>query len=299
MGKFINPFTDMGFKMIFGQEVNKSLLIDFLNNLLEGERVITDVQFLDKEQLPSMENERGLIYDVYCKTDTDERIIIEMQNRWQLNFKDRALLYLSRSIVEQGKRGTSGRSYAINAVYGVFFMNFKEVAIGRDFRTDIALMDMRHKSQFSDKLRMIFLQLPEFRKEADECENYFERWIFVLKNMDILERMPWAAQYAAFKKLSEICEMAALTPQERSRYEESIKVYRDNIAIAERDWMEGKAAGLAEGKAAGLAEGKAAGLAEGKAAGLAEVAKNLKEMGLPLPDISKATGLTEAEIEAL
>lgn len=136
-------------------------------------------------------------------------------------------------------------------------------------------MDMRHKSQFSDKLRMIFLQLPEFRKEADECENYFERWIFVLKNMDILERMPWAAQYAAFKKLSEICETAALTPQERSRYEESIKVYRDNIAIAERDWMEGKAAGLAE------------------------VAKNLKDMGLPPADISKATGLTEAEIEAL
>ncbi len=132
-------------------------------------------------------------------------------------------------------------------------------------------MDMRHK------------RLPEFRKEAAECENYFERWIFVLKNMDILERMPWAAQYAAFKKLSEICETAALTPQERSRYEESIKVYRDNIAIAERDWMEGKAAGLAEGKAAGLAE----------------VAKNLKKMGLPLPDISKATGLTEAEIEAL
>lgn len=166
-------------------------------------------------------------------------------------------------------------------------MNFKEIAIGHDFRTDIALMDMRHKSQFSDKLRMIFLQLPEFRKEAEECENYFERWIFVLKNMDILERMPWAAQYAAFKKLSEICETAALTPQERSRYEESIKVYRDNIAIAERDWMEGKAAGLAEGKAAGLAEGKA------------KVAKNLKDMGLPLPDISKATGLTEAEIEAL
>lgn len=79
MGKFINPFTDMGFKMIFGQEVNKSLLIDFLNNLLKGERVIKDVQFLDKEQLPSMENERGLIYDVYCRTDTGARIVIEMQ----------------------------------------------------------------------------------------------------------------------------------------------------------------------------------------------------------------------------
>ena len=52
MGKFINPFTDVGFKLIFGQEINKDLLIDFLNSLLEGERHIKDIRFLDKELLP-------------------------------------------------------------------------------------------------------------------------------------------------------------------------------------------------------------------------------------------------------
>ena len=52
MGKFINPFTDYGFKKIFGQEVSKELLIEFLNDLLEGERVITDLTFLNNEQLP-------------------------------------------------------------------------------------------------------------------------------------------------------------------------------------------------------------------------------------------------------
>ena len=52
MGKFINPFTDVGFKKIFGQEVSKDLLIDFLNDLLVGERSIKDITFLDKELLP-------------------------------------------------------------------------------------------------------------------------------------------------------------------------------------------------------------------------------------------------------
>ena len=52
MSKFINPFTDYGFKLIFGREVSKDLLIEFLNDLLEGERVITDLQFLNNEQLP-------------------------------------------------------------------------------------------------------------------------------------------------------------------------------------------------------------------------------------------------------
>lgn len=43
MGKFINPFTDIGFKRIFGQEISKPLLLDFLNNLLKGEKVITNI----------------------------------------------------------------------------------------------------------------------------------------------------------------------------------------------------------------------------------------------------------------
>ncbi|MBR3453937.1 MAG: PD-(D/E)XK nuclease family transposase, partial [Bacteroidaceae bacterium] len=51
MGRFINPFTDTGFKRIFGQEMSKPVLIKFLNALLQDERSITDLQFLDKEQI--------------------------------------------------------------------------------------------------------------------------------------------------------------------------------------------------------------------------------------------------------
>ena len=65
MGKFINPFTDVGFKKIFGQEVSKDLLIDFLNDLLVGERSIKDITFLDKELLPEYMGDRGVIYDIY------------------------------------------------------------------------------------------------------------------------------------------------------------------------------------------------------------------------------------------
>lgn len=283
MGKFINPFTDVGFKMIFGQEISKPLLIDFLNNLLEGERHITDLQFLDKERLRERNEDRGLIYDVYCKTDTGEHILVEMQNRSQSHFKERALLYLSKAIVEQSRKGKEGSTYELNAVYGVFFMNFSDHLFTRKFRTDVALCDMQTNKVFSDKMRMIFLQLPEFKKEAEECKNYFERWIYVLKNMEILNRMPWAAQYAAFQRLSEICETAALTPQERNRYEESIKVYRDNLAIAERAAEEGKAVGRKEGEE--LAK--------------IEVARKMKANGFLPNVISEMTGLSEEQIASL
>ena len=52
MAKYINPFTDWGFKRLFGQEFSKDLLISFLNDLLEGELRVKNVTFMDKEQLP-------------------------------------------------------------------------------------------------------------------------------------------------------------------------------------------------------------------------------------------------------
>ena len=124
MAKFINPFTDMGFKRIFGQEINKDLLIDFLNALLKGERRVKDIRFLDKELLPEYENDRSLIYDIYCTDENGEQFIVEMQNREHVNFRERTLYYLSQAIARQGEKGT-GWQFDLKAVYGVFFLNFR------------------------------------------------------------------------------------------------------------------------------------------------------------------------------
>ncbi len=67
------------------------MLIDFLNDLLVGEKRILDITFLDKEILPEYDNDRGLIYDVYCTNEDGEQFIVEMQNREQVYFRDRAL----------------------------------------------------------------------------------------------------------------------------------------------------------------------------------------------------------------
>ena len=123
MGKFINPFTDVGFKRIFGQEINKDLLIDFLNALLEGERQVKDITFLDKEQLPVFEDDRKLIYDVYCTDENGEQFIVEMQNQSHLNFRSRTVYYLSQAVARQGEKG-SRWMYDLKAVYPHNFLNF-------------------------------------------------------------------------------------------------------------------------------------------------------------------------------
>ena len=163
MGRFINPFTDMGFKRIFGQEATKDLLIEFLNDLLVGEKQIKDIRFLDKELIPEYNEGRGIIYDVYCTTEEGEHFIVEMQNKSQINFKERALYYLSSAIARQGIKGSEWM-FDIKAVYGVFFMNFTLKDSPQKLKTDVMLLDRETYKTFSDKLRFIFIELPYFKK---------------------------------------------------------------------------------------------------------------------------------------
>ena len=295
MAKFINPFTDWGFKHIFGREISKGLLISFLNDLFAGEFRIADLKFNNNERQGLTKDGRGVVFDIFCTTDEGKNIIVEMQNRAQEHFIDRALYYTSRAIVEQGKKGDW--DYALMPVYTVCFMNFVDSGLpaGR-FRTDIVLADRDTGRAMSDKVRMVYLMLPLFTKEEGDCENDFERWIFVLKNMSTLERMPFLAQNAVFKRLAEISDLTALSKEEQEKYDESIRIMRDTNATMSYARKEGHAEGLAEGMEKGIAEGKKQGLAEGRKQ-LMSVASKLLRSGMSVEEVCRMTGLPREEIE--
>ncbi len=290
MAKFINPFTDVGFKRIFGQEFSKPLLLSFLNNLLVGEKEIVDITFLDKEQPAIYEDDRSLIYDVYCKTTDGEYIIVEMQNKEQPFFKKRSIYYVSEAISRQGERGAEWK-YSIKAVYFVAFFNFRLDDIGMKFRTDACLMDMESRAVFSPDIRMIYLQLPYFDKTADECDNDFERWIYVLKNMEALNRMPFAAKDSVFAKIAEIADISALSKEERMKYDEGIRKYRDTICVMDY--------AVEQGEKRGFDRGMEKGMEKGEKKGRYEVARNLIAMGLSKTAVMQATGLSNEEIDKL
>ena len=199
MAKYINPFTDVGFKRIFGQELSKPLLLDFLN--------------------------------------------------------------------------------------------FSPLDFKKQVRTDVVLAEKDTKEQFSDKLRMIYLQLPLFTKEADECENQVERWIYLLKNMETLNRLPWAAQSAVFQKLESIADVGGMTRAERLQYDEALKKYRDTISVFEGVRMEGRMEGRKEGRMEGNAEGREN---EKKA-----TIRRLLASGASVDIIAIATGMSEADVRHL
>ena len=191
------------------------------------------------------------------------------------------LFYASEAIVRQGEKGNDW-NYDIKAVYMVAFTNFVQKDYAGRLRIDAKLTD-NEGNLFSDKMRLIFLQMPCFTKEADECENHFERWIYILKNMEILERMPWAAQNAVFQRLAEVAEVSKLSKEDRLAYDHALKRYRDTLNSLR---------GAKE-------DGRAEGLAEGRAEGILAVARKLKAKGIDIADIVDTTGLSIEQINRL
>jgi predicted transposase/invertase (TIGR01784 family) len=311
--KYMYPFYDASFKRIFGQPENKMLLIDFLNNLLEGEQHIEDVTYLDKEQVPENEELRVVIYDVYCETNTGEQFIVEMQNWAQKHFIPRTLYYASNAIVKQRtkieerqkkqkKEGVGYEYYDIKAVYTIAFLNYTDKSLDGRPRVDAAICDMKTAHPITGLMRFVYLQLPLFTKKQDECDTFFERWLYVLKNMNVLDKLPDAYQCDAFNKLKEVTDLSALDGKSLAEYEATRRNYWDTQTMYYEKHQEGLKEGLKEGRKEGLKEGRKLEREKADAEMLESkrsTARSLKENGIPISIIQQAVGLTEDEINAL
>ena len=155
------------------------------------------------------------------------------------------------------------------------------------FRTDVALREKSSDTIFSDKLRFIYLSLPFFNKSEEECESGFEKWIYVLKYMEVLERLPFTAQKKIFNHLAKLADVRCLSSEEQEKYDESIKAVDDYYSGLYCFYVEGEEKGIAKGRA------------EGELSKSLTIARNLLAMGMSLPQIVKATGLNEEQLKQL
>ena len=295
--RYINPYTDFGFKKLFGTEMNKDLLISFLNALFNGsEKEIDDVQYLNGENLGDGYGDRRSVFDVYCIAKDGSRFIVEMQKAEQAYFKDRSVYYATTPIRQQAPKGEW--DYHLDDVYTVGILNFefpRNEYPADSYRHEIKLKDVEDNHVFYEKLTFIYLEMPKFVKTEDELETMFDKWMFVLHNLYRLLERPKALQDRIFQKLFEQAEIARYSEAERRQYEESKKVFWDNYSVMKTAHDKGLAKGRAEGRAEGIAEGLAKGRAEEKI----DNARKMKADNMPTELIAKYTGLTIEEIETL
>ncbi len=276
--RYLNPYTDFGFKKIFGEEASKPLLIDFHNALLPEQSKIIDLRFKNTEQLGLTDIERKAIYDIYCENDRGEKFIVELQKAKQTYFKERTVYYSTFPIREQAERGDW--NFNLKAVYciGILDFSFEDADESQvekeDFLHTIKLTN-QYGRVFYDKLTYLYLEMPNFIKSEHELENRLDQWLYFLKNLQNFSDMPSIFKDDVLEQAFEKAELANMGPAERDKYEASLKVYRDLKNVIDTAFDEG------------ILQGER------------KTAKQLKNLGFSIEIITQATGLSAEEIGKL
>lgn len=286
MAKFINPFTDYGFKKLFGEEASKPFLMDFLNSVLPQRHQIADLTLSNSERMGMSDFDRKAIYDIYCQSVTGEKFIVELQRAKQTFFKDRTLYYTTFPISEQALRGDW--NYELKAVYCISILDFlfDEHKDDKEVIYTVQLKDQNNQV-FYDKFSLIYLQLPNFDKTENELITNLDKWLFFIKNLEDLQYIPQVFKNSLIEQAFDKANLSTFSRQEMNKYENSLKVYRDLFNVVETAKEEGREEGVEEG------------IAIGKKQQAIATAQTLKALGTPVETIMQATNLTLDEIDDL
>ena len=274
--RYISLLTDFGFKRIFGTAPNKDLLINFLNCLFDGRKVIKDLKYNNSEHVGDIYTERKAIFDVYCESVDGEKFTVEMQNASQKYLKDRTIYYSTFPIREQAPKGEW--DFKLNPVYTVALVNYdmKEKAFDQqEISHQVQLCDTATKQVFYDKLEFIYVEVTKFNKTENELVTLYDKWVYALKNLAKLTDRPAALRDKIFDRLFQVAEIAKFTPTELREYEDSLKSYRDlknSLDTAEE---------------------------KGEAKEKKSTIKRLLASGISVDIIAIATGLTHDEVKVL
>ena len=287
--KYIDPFTDFGFKKLFAEECNKDLLLDFLNELLRKEEgKIVSLSYLNAERLGVREGSRRAVYDLYCENEKGEKFLVELQKTKQEYFKDRALYYSTFAIAEQAVPGDW--NFNLKNVYVVAILDFvfEEDRQDKDkYRYDVMLTDIETHKIFYDKLQFVYLAMPKFTKEVDGLETHFEKWMYVLKNLKRLDDVPEKLRERIFKRFFAAAEIAKLPSEEYRAYIDDLNSYRDLKNCL--DYAEAK----------GRVEGEVIGEKKGGFNKALAIAAKLLTKGTPLEEVAELTGLSVEELKKI
>ena len=281
--KYADLLDDDVFKLVFGRESTKDVMIEFLNQVIP-DRKIVDLEFIDKEMHPAERDTKGVVYDMFCKTDSGARIIVEVQRRKQPFYPERAVYYSTFQIQRQVEAGAD--AYDFLPVYVVNILDFKmdKHDVGTDIKTVYRLYEERSRRLLTDRVTFIFIELPRFMKTIDELDgNVLEGMYFCFKNMSVLDERPKVLTHQIFSKIFEVSELYNMDQDTRDKVIHKMTTERDlrnQMAYARQEAIE-------------------EGLAEGRAEGRAEVARGMLADGMPVDKIAKYTNLSIEEIEAL
>jgi predicted transposase/invertase (TIGR01784 family) len=282
------PTNDFVFKLLFGDDRNKSMLIDMLKSFVDLPDEEFELVFLDTCLKPEHEEDKMGILDVKVSTKTGKIIDIEIQVNPLLYIGERISFYKSRLIVDQ-----IGKGEHYDKIQRVICVCITDHVIHKE--------DKRYLNYFcfcNPETGLCFKGIPEeiFTLElpkvpVDEDGNKVWAWLQFLRAKRKGEFDMIAAANPEIRKAVDILYEISADDKVRAEYNMRQKAWMDRQSQFDGYYKKGRV----EGKAEGRGEGKP----EGKAEGKVEAARNLKSLGVSTDIIIKSTGLSPEEIAQL
>ncbi|MBR3455122.1 MAG: Rpn family recombination-promoting nuclease/putative transposase [Bacteroidaceae bacterium] len=299
-GKYLNPKADLTFKLVFGE--NKDLVMSLLNALLplSEEEEITEVEYLSPEMVPNSYGKKFSIVDVQCKDRNGRRFLVEMQLYWDESFKQRVILNASKAVVKQVGEGEDFT--LLQPVYSLNLIIDKAFDLETDeFYHDYAIVNVEHSDRIIEGLRFIFIELPKFQPKSVMEKKMAILWLRFLTEIDEKTEVvpPELLEDAATSKALGIVEKSAMSEGQLHSYENFWYSLVNERVLLDSSFKRGSAVGFAKGLEEGLEKGCAEGRAEGRAETIIELARSMKSIGIPVTQITTATGLSVSDIESL
>ena len=297
---YIDPFTDFGFKKLFGEEDSKEYLIDFLNSVFHDFiPKIQELTYHKNEHLGNKKLDRNVVFDLYCKDPQGNRFIIELPKAKQDYFKQRTLFYTTFAIQEQAKKGKEW-DFNLSPVYCISLLNFcLDNNKNNKYITKAKVLDIDNHQTVIEELNFAFIECPKFTKDIKKDSSMQDKWIYVLTHLNELQNKPEELQEKLFEEFFQKANILKLNPKELRDYNASITYYRDIHNIEAQNFEKGKSEGLEEGLQKGLQKGLQTGLVEGEIKAKLEIAKKMKLRNIPIEFIIEDTGLTKEQIERI
>ena len=277
-GIYIDPLSDWGWKTLFGSERYKEHLISFINAVYP-DLMVADITYENVEDMGDTPLSRNARFDLICRTEKNETVMVEVQKAAQKYFFERGLWTTSFKIRDQAPKGNW--DYHLKGVYSIGILTFPpQVIEGYHWDDDsfihtFSLRDDANYERMTDLLRFTYIAVDKFHKTSAELDNILEKWVYLLANLRRLEGKPEELQDRIFERFFKAAEIARMPKDQQQNYRKRI--------MSDNDWN----------NAVNYAE------EIGHKKGVKDVARNLLAMGMPPADIAKATGLELAEIEAI
>lgn len=276
IGRYANVLMDRWFKRTFGWAPARRLMQLFLQEMIP-ERTITEISFGPQEHINPIEAGKDIRLDVHCKDAADNLFIVEVQLSEQDTFYERAVFNSSFIIQEQLPPGSGNWDFA--PIYFIGIVNF---SIHKDSDRVLYRYKLRETESgetMTDRIEYLFLEVPNCINAMTPKATVLDNLCYALQNMPNMSSRPESFKGEIFELLFNSAEISKFAPREQNEYISDMTNERDRINQ--------------------MAFAKKKGVEEGLKEGRLQIAKSMLSDGMDPQVVSKYTGISIDDVNAL